>query len=70
MFNLLSNAFKYSVGFGNVKLNLKEKDENIIVEVIDNGIIPEEDQPNYLILSLELVILMVFKELGFRIIYY
>ncbi|UGS22215.1 PAS domain S-box protein [Flavobacterium cyclinae] len=46
LFNLLSNAFKYSVGFGNVKLNLKEKDENIIVEVIDNGIgIPEEDQP-------------------------
>lgn len=46
LFNLLSNAFKYSVGFGNVKLNLKEKDENIIVEVIDNGIgIPEDDQP-------------------------
>ena len=45
LFNVLNNAFKYSVGFGNVKLNLLSKDNQAIIEVIDNGIgIPDEDQ--------------------------
>ena len=46
LFNVLSNAFKYSVGFGNVKLNLFTNQNEVFVEIIDNGIgIPEEDQP-------------------------
>ncbi len=45
LFNVLNNAFKYSEGCGNVKLNLFIKDENVFIEVIDNGIgIPKEDQ--------------------------
>ncbi len=46
LFNVLSNAFKYSVGFGNVKLNLFTNQNKVFIEIIDNGIgIPEEDQP-------------------------
>lgn len=46
LFNVLNNAFKYSEGCGNVKLNLFTQDEKVFIEVIDNGIgIPEEDQP-------------------------
>lgn len=45
LFNLLNNAFKYSVGCGDVSLNLFRKETSIIVEIIDNGIgIPESDQ--------------------------
>ena len=46
LFNVLSNAFKYSQGSSqNVKLNLFVKDNKVIIEVIDFGIgIPEEDQ--------------------------
>ena len=45
LFNLLSNAFKYSEGCGNVKLNLSIIDDFVQIEVIDNGIgIPKEDQ--------------------------
>lgn len=46
LFNVLSNAFKYSQGSSqNVKLNLFVKDNKVVIEVIDYGIgIPEEDQ--------------------------
>ena len=45
LFNLLNNAFKYSEGLGDIKLNLSSNSSNIILEVIDFGIgIPEEDQ--------------------------
>ncbi len=45
LFNLLSNAFKYSEGSGNVKLNIRLLDSYVALEVIDNGIgIPSEDQ--------------------------
>ncbi len=45
LFNLLNNAFKYSEGSGDIKLNLSSTSSNIILEVIDFGIgIPEEDQ--------------------------
>jgi signal transduction histidine kinase len=41
----LSNAFKYSEGCGNVKLNLSIIDDFVQIDVIDNGIgIPNEDQ--------------------------
>lgn len=46
LFNIISNAFKYSDGGENIRLNLFSKDQFIFIEVIDNGIgIPEEDQP-------------------------
>ncbi len=46
LFNVLSNAFKYSEGTKNVKLNLYIQENDVIIEVIDFGIgIPEEDQP-------------------------
>lgn len=46
LFNIINNAFKYSDGGENIRLNLFSKDQFIFVEVIDNGIgIPEEDQP-------------------------
>lgn len=45
LFNVLSNAFKYSEGAGNVKLNILLLDAYVAIEVIDNGIgIPLEDQ--------------------------
>lgn len=45
LFNVLSNAFKYSEGCGNVKLNLSIIDDFVQIDVIDNGIgIPKEDQ--------------------------
>ena len=45
LFNVLSNAFKYSEGCGNVKLNLSIVNDYVQIDVIDNGIgIPKEDQ--------------------------
>lgn len=45
LFNLLNNAFKYSEGAGDIKLNLNSISPEIILEIIDFGIgIPEEDQ--------------------------
>ena len=45
LFNLLNNAFKYSEGSGDIKLNLSTNSTKIILEIIDFGIgIPEEDQ--------------------------
>lgn len=45
LFNLLNNAFKYSEGSGDIKVNLYPISSKIILEVIDYGIgIPEEDQ--------------------------
>jgi PAS domain S-box-containing protein len=45
LFNLLNNAFKYSEGTGDIKLNLSSNPSKIILEIIDFGIgIPEEDQ--------------------------
>jgi PAS domain S-box-containing protein len=45
LFNVLSNAFKYSEGCGNVQLNLFTVDDLVQIDVIDNGIgIPKEEQ--------------------------
>ena len=45
LFNLLNNAFKYSQGSGDIKLNLSTMSSKITLEIIDYGIgIPEEDQ--------------------------
>ncbi len=45
LFNLLNNAFKYSEGTGDIKLNLSSISSKINLEIIDFGIgIPEEDQ--------------------------
>ncbi|MCW2120304.1 PAS domain S-box protein [Flavobacterium sp. 7A] len=45
LINLVNNAFKYSVGCGDVVFNLFSNEVFIIVEIIDFGIgIPEEDQ--------------------------
>jgi PAS domain S-box-containing protein len=45
LFNVLSNAFKYSEGCGNVQLNLFIVDNFVQIDVIDNGIgIPKEEQ--------------------------
>ena len=45
LFNVLSNAFKYSEGCGNVKLNLSIVNDSVQIDVIDNGIgIPKEEQ--------------------------
>ena len=45
LFNVLSNAFKYSEGCGNVQLNLFTVDDFVQIDVIDNGIgIPKEEQ--------------------------
>ncbi|HUM64237.1 MAG TPA: HAMP domain-containing sensor histidine kinase [Chitinophagaceae bacterium] len=38
VFNLLDNALKYNKGSVDIQLNLKEEDENIILNVSDNGI--------------------------------
>jgi len=46
MYNLLSNSLKYSKINGEVFLTLKSENDNIIIEVKDNGIgISEEDLP-------------------------
>jgi len=46
MYNLLSNSLKYSKLNGEVLLTLKSEDDNIIIEVKDNGIgISEKDLP-------------------------
>lgn len=45
LINLLSNAFKYSEGSGNVLLKLSLRASKIVLEIIDQGIgIPEDDQ--------------------------
>ncbi|MFM9825112.1 PAS domain S-box protein [Flavobacterium sp.] len=45
IFNLLNNAFKYSVGSGDIKLILSLISSKVILEIIDFGIgIPEDDQ--------------------------
>ncbi|MFA6105228.1 MAG: ATP-binding protein [Patescibacteria group bacterium] len=45
--NLISNAIKYSLEKGVVKIEMKSNQDNIIVSVIDNGIgIPIADQKN------------------------
>ncbi|TRX22802.1 PAS domain-containing sensor histidine kinase [Flavobacterium franklandianum] len=46
IFNLLNNAFKYSVGSGNILMNLLTTSSKVVLEIIDFGIgIPDEDQP-------------------------
>ncbi|MCA1073526.1 ATP-binding protein [Clostridium bowmanii] len=46
IYNLLSNSLKYSKSNGEVILTLTSKDDNIIVELKDNGIgISEKDLP-------------------------
>lgn len=43
--NLLSNAFKYTSKQGEIEIVINKKEENIIIQVIDNGIgIPLKDQ--------------------------
>ncbi len=45
--NLLSNAYKYSPGNQAPKVNIKYKKNELVLEVIDNGLgIPKEDQKN------------------------
>ena len=45
LFNILNNAFKYSVGFGDVIFNIFTRDKSITLEIIDDGIgIPKADQ--------------------------
>lgn len=45
--NLLGNALNYTKENGNIKVSLKVKDSQAIVEVEDNGVgIPKEDIPN------------------------
>lgn len=45
LFNILNNAFKYSVGCGNIVLSLFSTDTTVSVEIIDFGIgIPKIDQ--------------------------
>lgn len=63
LFNVLSNAFKYSEGAGNVKLNILLLDAYVAIEVIDNGIgIPLEDQSKLFNTFTERVIQTEFKE--------
>ena len=46
MYNLISNSHKYLKSNGKVYVSLKEKDENIKIQVIDNGIgIKKEEIP-------------------------
>lgn len=43
VFNLLDNALKYSKGDPSIQVELKEKDNNVVMAITDNGIgIPEE----------------------------
>lgn len=44
MLNLLSNAIKYSKPAGSIKVDIKSRDERIVVSVEDNGIGIEEDK--------------------------
>ena len=45
LFNILDNAFKYSVGCGDVVLNIFTSEDTIKLEIIDDGIgIPKADQ--------------------------
>ncbi len=45
LFNLLNNAFKYSMNSGDIVLKLSKTATNIILQIIDYGIgIPDEDQ--------------------------
>jgi signal transduction histidine kinase len=45
LFNLLNNAFKYSMNSGDIVLKLSKTSTNIILQIIDYGIgIPDEDQ--------------------------
>lgn len=37
-FNLLSNAFKYTAEGGNIELSVTEKEQQVIIKVIDSGI--------------------------------
>lgn len=44
VYNLLSNAFKYTKAQGNIELNVSEEEDAILIKVIDNGIgIKKED---------------------------
>jgi signal transduction histidine kinase len=44
--NLIQNAIKYSPAGNNVFINVVDKEENVMIEVIDNGIgIPEHEIP-------------------------
>lgn len=44
--NLLSNAIKYTPDYGKIEVKLEEKEETVVLQVIDNGIgISEEEQP-------------------------
>lgn len=46
LYNLLSNSYKYLNPSGEVNVSLKKENQNIIIQIIDNGIgIPEEDLP-------------------------
>ena len=43
VFNLLDNALKYSKGDPSIQVELKEKNNNVVMSITDNGIgIPEE----------------------------
>ncbi len=47
IYNLLSNSLKYSKENGEIILTLASKDDNIIIELKDNGVgISEKDLPN------------------------
>lgn len=37
LFNLLSNAFKYTPAGGEIKLKLAENDSEVVLEIVDNG---------------------------------
>lgn len=44
VYNLLSNAFKYTKAQGNIELNVSEEEDAVLIKVIDNGIgIKKED---------------------------
>jgi signal transduction histidine kinase len=46
VFNLLSNAFKYTIT-GSIELDLFPKSNHIVLEVKDTGIgIPQKEQPH------------------------
>jgi len=47
LFNIISNALKYSPKDGKVQCAIKQNDGNLIMEISDNGIgIPKADQPH------------------------